>query len=308
MRHKKTILFSIIVISTLCFISCGKDNKESLSSSKNAETQITVDITDTNLNNTTAVSDDDSQGKQSSSDIMASALRIDSASFFYQLDPLPKIIYSHIHDDSEFGKEFISLHKSVESEDVEYLIFLNEEGFAEYTICWICRYDKQYVGCGGKMDSIDEINVHNWDEVLAYYGLKEGEYTNIYSDGFNEGSTTPTLDKEDPDVANSCILAYSLAREYATDYSDKPAVYGIRSKDDEFINNRLWDIPSHGDIEYIIIFDTSGNLYRVLCWDTDRDKKYVGDSGLGEDGDNIAELNWDDVLEKYGFKQGQYTT
>ena len=148
----------------------------------------------------------------------------------------------------------------------------------------------------------------NWDEVLSYFGLKEGEYTNIYFDGFNEGSTTPTLDKEDPDVANSCILAYSLAREYATDYSDKPAVYGIRSKDDEFIKNTLWDIPSHGDIEYIIIFDTSGNLYRVLCWDTDRDKKYVGDSELGEDGDNIAELNWDDVLEKYGFKQGQYTT
>jgi len=135
MRHRKTILFSVIAIFAFCFISCGKDTKGSLSSSQNTETQATVDITDTNLNNTTAVSDDDSQGKQSSSDIMATALRMDSASFFYQLDPLPKIIYSHIHDDSEFGKEFISLHKSVESEDVEYLIFLNEEGFAEYTIC-----------------------------------------------------------------------------------------------------------------------------------------------------------------------------
>jgi len=32
------------------------------------------------------------------------------------------------------------------------------------------------------MESIEEINVHNWDEVLAYYGLKEGEYTNLYSE------------------------------------------------------------------------------------------------------------------------------
>ena len=173
---------------------------------------------------------------------------------------------------------------------------------------WNCSNEKKYVGCSGKIESIEEINAKNWDEVLTYYGLKEKEYTSINSDKVNESSTSPTLDKEDPDVANSCILAYSLAREYATDYSDKPAVYGIRSKDEKFIKNTHWDIPAHGDIEYIIIFDTSGNLYRVLCWDTDKDKKYVGDSELGENGDNIAELNWDDVLEKYGFKQGQYTT
>ena len=72
----------------------------------------------------------------------------------------------------------------------------------------------------------------------------------------------------------------------------------IRSKDEEFIKNTQWDIPSNGDIEYIIIFDTSGSLYRVLCWDTDRDKKFVGDSELGESGDNIAELNWDAFVNK----------
>lgn len=180
-QHKKIILFSVIAISAFCFLSCGKDTKKPLSSSQNTETQTSLDTSDINIKNTTKDSDDDSQGKQSSSDIMATALRMDSASFFYQLDPLPKIIYSHIHDDSEFGKEFISLHKSLESEDVEYLIFLNEEGYAEYTICWICSYDKKYVGCGGKMESIDEIEANNWDEVLAYFGLKEGEYTNIYS-------------------------------------------------------------------------------------------------------------------------------
>ena len=185
MQHRKTILFTIIIASALCLISCGKDTKKSLSSSKNTEAQTSHDTSDTNITDTTKDSDYDSQGKQSSSDTMATALRMDSPSFFYQLDPLPKIIYSHIHDDSEFGKEFISLHKSVESEDVEYLIFLNDKGLAEYTICWICSYDKQYVGCGGKMESIDEINAHNWDEVLAYYGLKEGEYTNIYPDETN---------------------------------------------------------------------------------------------------------------------------
>ena len=304
MRHKKTILFSIIIISTLCFISCGKDTKDSLSSSQNTETQTSHDTSDTNITNTTKVSDDDSQGKKSSSRTMASGIGME---YFCNESPLPNMVYGHIRDNSEFGNYFFSIHKSLD-EDVEYIAFVNEEGFAEDVLCWICSYEKKYVGIAKKYDSNLKDDFENWDEVLSYFGLKEGEYTNIYSDGFNEGSTTPTLDKEDPDVANSCILAYSLAREYATDYSDKSAVYGIRSKDDEFIKNTLWDIPSHGDIEYIIIFDTSGNLYRVLCWDTDRDKKYVGDSELGEYGDNIAELNWDDVLEKYGFKQGQYTT
>ena len=304
MRHKKTILFSIIIISTLCFISCGKDTKDSLSSSQNTETQTSHDTSDTNITNTTKVSDDDSQGKKSSSRTMASGIGME---YFCNESPLPNMVYGHIRDNSEFGNYFFSIHKSLD-EDVEYIAFVNEEGFAEDVLCWICSYEKKYVGIAKKYDSNLKDDFENWDEVLSYFGLKEGEYTNIYSDGFNDGSTTPILDKEDPDVANSCILAYSLAREYATDYSDKPAVYGIRSKDDGFIKNTLWDIPSHGDIEYIIIFDTSGNLYRVLCWDTDKDKKYVGDSELGENGDNIAELNWDDVLEKYGFKQGQYTT
>ena len=70
MRHKKTILFSIIVISTLCFISCGKDTKDSLSSSQNTETQTSHDTSDTNITNTTKVSDDDSQGKKSSSRLL----------------------------------------------------------------------------------------------------------------------------------------------------------------------------------------------------------------------------------------------
>lgn len=304
MQHKKTILFSIIIISAICLISCGKDNKESLSSSQNTEAQTTVDITDTNINNTTDVSDDDSQGKRSSSRTMASGIGME---FFCNESPLPNMVYGHIRDNSEFGNYFFSIHKSLD-EDVEYIAFVNEEGFADDVLCWICSYDKKYVGIAKKYDSNLKDDFENWDDVLSYFDLKEGEYTNIYSDERKENSTSPTLDKEDPDVANSCILAYSLAREYALEYSDKPAIYGIRSKDDEFIKNTQWDIPSHGDIEYIIIFDTSGSLYRVLCWDTDRDKKFVGDSELGESGDNIAELNWDDVLEKYGFKQGQYTT
>lgn len=173
MQHKKTILFSVIVVSALCFISCGHDSKESIAFSKNTTTQTTFDTKDTNINNTMEILDDDSQGKKSSSRTMASGI---SMEFFCNDSPLPNM------------------------------------------------------------------------------------------------------------------------------------VYGIRSKEEKFTKNTQWDIPSHGDIEYIIIYDASGSLYRVLCWDTDRDKKYVGDSELGESGDNIAEMNWDEVLEKYGFTQGSYTT
>lgn len=63
MQHKKTILFSVIVVSALCFISCGHDSKKSISFSKNTATQTTFDTKDTNINNTTKILDDDSQGK-----------------------------------------------------------------------------------------------------------------------------------------------------------------------------------------------------------------------------------------------------
>lgn len=194
-----------------------------------------------------------------------------SMEFFCNDLPLPNMVYGHIRDKSEFGNYFFSIHKSLD-EDVEYIAFVNEEGFAEDVLCWICSYDKKYVCIAKKYDSNLKDDFENWNEVLEYFDLKEGEYTNIYSDESEKSATTPTLDKEDPDVADSCILAYSLAREYALDYSDDNAVYGILSKDEEFTKNSLWDIPSHGNIEYIIIFDAEGNLYRVLCWDTDREK------------------------------------
>jgi hypothetical protein len=97
MRHKKTILFSIIVISTLCFISCGKDTKDSLSSSQNTETQTSHDTSDTNITNTTKVSDDDSQGKKSSSRTMASGIGME---YFCNESPLPNMVYGHIRDNS----------------------------------------------------------------------------------------------------------------------------------------------------------------------------------------------------------------
>ena len=176
MRHRKTILFSVIAVSAFCFISCGHNNKASLSSSQNTETQTTVDITDTNINNTTDVSDNDSQGKKSSSRTMASGIGME---FFCNESPLPNMVYGHIRDNSEFGNYFFLIHKSLD-DDVEYIAFVNEEGFAEDVLCWICSYDKKYIGIAKKYGSKLKDDFKNWDEVLAYYGLKEGEYTNIY--------------------------------------------------------------------------------------------------------------------------------
>ena len=181
MQHRKTILFTIIIASALCLISCGKDTKKSLSSSQNTEAQTTVDITDTNINNTTDVSDYDSQGKRSSSRTMASGIGME---FFCNESPLPDMVYGHICDNSEFGNYFFSIHKSLD-EDVEYIAFVNEEGFAEDVLCWICSYDKKYVGIAKKYDSNLKDDFENWDDVLSYFDLKEGEYTNIYSDETN---------------------------------------------------------------------------------------------------------------------------
>lgn len=99
--------------------------------------------------------------------------------FFCNESPLPDMVYGHIRDNSEFGNYFFSIHKSLD-EDVEYIAFVNEEGFAEDVLCWICSYEKKYVGIAKKYDSNMKDDFENWDEVLAYYGLKEGEYTNIY--------------------------------------------------------------------------------------------------------------------------------
>ena len=178
MLHKKTILFSVIAISAFCFFSCGKDTNGSLSSSQNKETQATVDTTDTNINNTADVSDDDSQGKKSSSRTMASGIGME---FFCNESPLPDMVYGHLRDNSEFGNYFFSIHKSLD-EDVEYIAFVNKEGFAEDVLCWICSYEKKYVGIAKKYGSNLKDDFENWDEVLAYFDLKEGEYTNIYSE------------------------------------------------------------------------------------------------------------------------------
>lgn len=318
---KRSLTALLCVMLAVPFLSgCGKDKNAYESSTSATEPETTTAATETTSEEdttgekeTTSESDGIWMHTQGNANTMAAGIRMDSAAFFYQLDPLPKIVYSHIQDESDFGKDFVSQHKSIGDQDIEYLMFLNDDGFADFVMCWICSYDKNIVGCGGRIEIeegiLSEVDTSNWDEVLAYFGLKAGEYTYIYPDEAKEIPTAETLNKEDPDVNESCILAYSLAQEYELDYSGEAAVYGVRRKDEEFIRYvyHLWDIPYHGDIEYIMVFDNTVRRPRIFCWDMDRDKKYVGDSELGECGDNIATLGWDKVLEKYGFKQGDYT-
>lgn len=316
MKKRSLTALLCVMLAVPFFSGCGKDKNASGSDSSATEPETTTAVTETTSEEdtteekeTTSESDGIWMHTQGNANTMAAGIRMDSAAFFYQLDPLPKVIYGHIQDGSEFGNDFVSQHKSIGEQDIEYLMFLNDDGFADFVMCWICSYDKNMVGCGGRIEIeesiLSEVDTSNWDEVLAHYGLKEGEYTYIYS-GEDKKEEVKELDLEDTDVGESCILASALAKEDEYLFSGDNAVcYGLRKKDEPF-TDQSFEVPSHGDIEYVIVYDNMGKLYRVLCWDCDRDKRYVGDTDLGVF-DDLAASGWDKVLEKYGFKQGEYT-
>ena len=177
MQHKKIILFSVIIVSAFCFFSCGKDTKGTLSSSQNTETQNTFDISN-DFSETTNSDEDDNAYLKSQLNELANNLFREADYYFSEFVTDEDIIYSNVRNDDGFGREIV--RQSPRVGKIEYIFIIDSNKKVETAIVWNCLNDKKYVGCGGKMESIEEINAHNWDEVLSYYGFKEGEYTNIY--------------------------------------------------------------------------------------------------------------------------------
>ncbi|SHM85290.1 hypothetical protein [Ruminococcus flavefaciens] len=179
MLNRKTILFSVIAISAFCFFSCGKNTKGSLSSSQNTEAQTTLNITNSFSETTNSDEKYDAYLKSELNEL-ANILFREADYYFSEFETDADIIYSNVRNDDGFGREIV--RQSPRVGEIEYIFIFDSNKKVETAIVWTCLDDKKYVGCGGKMESIEEINAHNWDEVLAYYGLKEGEYTNLYSE------------------------------------------------------------------------------------------------------------------------------
>ncbi len=218
------------------------------------------------------------------------------------------ILYS-CTSEGELGKYLRDSCLLKDDEDIEFIMMFSDKGVPDRLI--LCKEydDESYVGFCGDVKDSDILSDVKWSEVLKQYGFSKGKYTDLKLKKDNTVYTTEPrreLDLDDPDVEASCILASTIGWEFNRGTSDIPVyLYGKWSKDTPFTADFDWEVPEHGDIEYILEFN-GFSVSQVFCWDCDRDKKYVGDSDMGFGYTNFIDKTWDDVLEYYGYTQGEY--
>lgn len=220
------------------------------------------------------------------------------------------VIYSHTDGADELNKYMHDTYYSPE-DDIEYIMSADDNGYPQWVLCSKNTKKDDYVGVFGNNSRADELREMNWADVLKMFGYEQGEYSEVRLEKF-EYNTEPVtvqrtaLDLDDPDVMESCMLASTIGWEYNRGIPDMPLyLYGKWSKDTQFTADLDWEVPEHGDIEFILEMYGS-DVGRVLCWDTARDKKYVGDSDMGYGYNSFAGRTWDEVLEYFGYKQGEY--
>lgn len=198
--------------------------------------------------------------------------------------------------------------------ELEYIIIMNDNGIPESLLCCKGTSRKDKIGIYGDVGDADEIREMKWKNVLEKFGFEYGSYTDIEFEEIMDSAGNNSnvyeeprgLDLDDPDVNDSCTLAATIGWEFNRGFPDTPMyLYGKWSKDTPFTADFEWEVPKHGDIEYIL--ETNGlQVINVYCWDCDRDKKYVGDANCGFGYLNFADKTWDDVLDYYGYTQGKY--
>jgi len=100
---------------------------------------------------------------------LASYVRSEAA--FYKWDSnTPNILYGIIQDDNGFGTNILNEYPQLKN--MEYIIIFSgkrpdtlflhqpQEGF-------------ESIGVSGNVKSIEDLNVHNWNELLSYYGIQK---------------------------------------------------------------------------------------------------------------------------------------
>ena len=326
MKAKRALLLSLALITAAAPFSCGRTEQKTETSSSERETAAETTAAETSEKTTSAENKKDGKGidlsfgmlgyvkksKKSSANANASTLykAICTVLTDKERKVADNVVYSHTESEDELNKTVRETYFNPEK-DLEYIMSLGEDGFPEWIICSCNTKKDDYVGVFGNNSRADELREMNWAEVLKVFGYEQGEYSEVRLEKIEPSTETVSaqgtaLDLDDPDVMESCMLASTIGWEYNRGISDMPLyLYGKWSKDTPFTADFDWEVPQHGDIEFILEM-YGRDVGRVLCWDTARDKKYVGDSDMGYGYNSFAGRTWDEVLEYFGYKQGEY--
>ena len=334
MKAKRVLLLSLAILTAASSFGCGKEGGKSDEKSSKAET--TTESTEAEEEETTKkdkkggdVLDELTLGmsgyveksKQVSANIKAKTLY--QSVMCVLTDDEQKIandiVYTKVGE-GEFGEKVKDYY--TEANGLEYIVIPDDNGQPKSIICCEGTSRKDKVGVYGDIEDADDIRDMKWKKVLEKFGFEYGEYTNIklekdnnsnYSYGNGNYNTTREepqgIDFDDIDAVESCDLAAAIAWEYNRGENEIPVyLYGKWSKDTPFTaitEGEDWETPKHGDIEYVMEYN-GFSVSKVYCWDTERDKKYVGDTDFGYGYTNYVGKTWDDVLDYYGYKQGEY--
>lgn len=320
---KRAILFALALLTAQAAFSCGKTETQTSISEEETTAAATEAVTEESTESTTKRK---SSGSGLGFGMMGyvkksrmSAANANAASLYKSVctvlvDDQQKIscdmIYSNTDENNELNKRMSDYFTPLDP--LDYIMGVYENGQPKWLLCSRNNSKDRYVGVYGDIENAEELRDMKWADVLAHFGFNEKEYTDIpleQDESMNNAvQERPTLDLQDKNIADPCILAGSIAYElYNSSDSEITDCYGIWSKDKPFTEADEDDIPEHGDIEYIVITNSLG-IGNVFCWDCDRDKSYVGDSEFGFGYENVIGMNWDEVLEKYNYKQGEYTS
>ncbi|WP_028516870.1 hypothetical protein [Ruminococcus flavefaciens] len=324
MRTKKLFLTVLVLGMAASSFGCGKESSKSeeKNSAKETTTEAAEEETTKKDNKGGDALDGLSLGmlgyveksKQTSANINAKTLY--HSVMCVLTDEEKKIANDIIYTktgEGEFGEKVNEYF--AELAPLEYIVIPDDYGQPKAIICCGGTSRKDKVGVYGDIGDADEIREMKWKKVLEKFGLEYKNYTDIEleKDDLSNYSYTHEepqgIDFDDADAVKSCDLAAAIAWEYNRGEEDIPVyLYGKWSKDTPLTvlaEETDWEVPEHGDIEYVLEYN-GFSVINVFCWDTECDKKYVGDADMGYGYTNFVGKTWDDVLEYYGYKQGEY--
>lgn len=326
MLKKRAFAFAAALIMTVSAVSCGKTEQKA-----GSEIETTAAVPDTTASEGSTSEKSDKKGidlsfgmlgyvkksKKSSANANASTLY---KSIYSSITDIEKkfadnVIYSHTDGDDELDK-YVRETYFTSDHDIEYILSTDNSGYPLWIICSRNTKSDDYVGVYGDNSRADELREMNWANVLKIYGYEQGEYTDVrlenedferttepqnQSIGFGDGRSIDYNELDDLD-----LMALSIGMEYNFGTVQKPLyMYGVFGKDEPFTADVPWEMPEHGDTEFVIEMD-GVQIGRVMCWETGTDKSLVGNFNLHGERYYLSDSSWDDILEYFGYTQGEY--
>ena len=315
--NKRVLLCGLTLLMAAASFSCGKTETKT-----EPQTEITSETTIEDSTETTTKKKKSSSGfgmmgyvnKSQQSVANCNAKILHNAFTTYLLDNQlmadTDMIYSNtaVCDMSKEIKEYTNDEK-----DYDFIIIFNDKHMPETVL--VPYYDKDnHVGSYVISDEYDGMK---WSEALEKYGFKAGGYTDIplvESDDAEESTLYKSIHDDDTDdsddsnrekakivasrIANAAVMYFIENQTYPAadifyghtdlgEYSEYITENAEIEDDTEFI-------IKYSQTEYVDTVIVRYNMESSVCG------VYGRDAGNGQ-------ISWEEALEKYGLKQGEYT-